>query len=947
MNSAGVAKCQCPAPLVPIAGACGLPSTCTPNPCTSPRATCVETPTGAQCGCAEGVAPVADGGCAAGPSWSCTTHEGDALEANDCPLQAKQLGEGALNATIFPASDEDWYRFDVAEGSFLQIIASASDDLSLTLFDDDGFSPTWAAAGSARTVWARGGGWLRVRALRNGTTLDYSLLSQVDVDDWPDGALTRTVLVPAAMSGTVFGPTDVDTIRLDVPVGRSMVVVNGLLPPDVTVTVRSSNGMTRPLRDATTNEPRVRIVVPAGLTAFLDVSAPLRRSWSVEVSDVGGDDYDDEALFAAPIPLGTTITGTYQQAGDVDVVRVSQRAGHVYLATCTNIVPCPSPWTAATDADRIVSARFYSTADWSLRIDDLGPEQTDTLLALDTTTPGRVRFDGELNTFSFDVPPGHGVALAVEPPTAVVRLDDADRTDLNHATVWSEFGERFVVTVSSPTPTDFVLALTDLGPDDFGSSPATATVLGPASPIHGIQPNGDVDLFRLSANAPNDSVVVSCALLDGGACGLQAFTPSGVGTSGRFIGLERVDQPWFVTPMLDRRTWDYVLTLTDIGPDDVPGPAAPLELDAGTPVTRNVFHGTFGWAGDVDAFTMIAPGGALALSCNCTLGALDQNQNPIFFNVLPVAAGTRVNVTLTRTTPGPYTFHYDALGPDDFDCRTSPILSGTHFTGLTELFNDVDCFSVPTTVGHIYELPTSPGSVGVTVDGQNVTPPFRATSSTAEVRVYSVPVSAQWVVDVNDLGLDDFPELPTAPGVINLLDAGVVAGRFDFTSDSDAFLLEGPARGDPITLTVTSTFPPGIFFNGLTSASTSPTAVIGASPGLWVSLYGSVGPYSVSATAGVDDFSGVVPTFLDGGVVDAAVHANDLDLFAVATLPGDQVEVTLTWVSAPCGSFVLKDPSSVVTGSPAVSDGGVWTIEVTGEPWCSIAGYHLTVGVGP
>ncbi|MFO0596429.1 MAG: hypothetical protein U0228_14025 [Myxococcaceae bacterium] len=892
--------------------------------------------------CPAGQQPV-DGACVPLPS-PCPEHAGDGHEPNDCAVKAWRLAVGPSAADLTPAGDEDWYRFGpLAASSFFKLRATAAVPLSVSLFDAR-LQPLGGAQSDDAIIAVSGSGYVRVRARDATATPAYTLtLLIVGTDDVGDDARSAADLaVPGALSGRLEMPEDVDVVRLVAP-PKTALTLNWDLSP-VRARVVSLDGGWASFDDAR------RFTVPPGQTAFLEFGGDgVAGAWGVRLASDGTDDRSDVPLFAEPVPTGVPVSVVVEHQGDRDCVLLDYVPGRRYaLRGMGSRIPLP------TSGAGLMPACFdYPQGSYQFTFVELGPDEDESgaaVLALDSSVSGTLPGD-DVDRFVLDVPPGHTVSLRLSNGAAmtIVRPDGTTLPNATHE-VYSELGGRFVITLRPNASTSYLLTATDLGPDDVPNAYASAQPLAYGA-VSGIAAPDDRDVFELLLDPALNSTL-ECTTSDGTSCALLSSMPL---PATDVLAFQRPAGRVWAEPRVNGGV-HYRLQLVNRGLDDWPDTEqTAAELDAGVPVSRLTVTGTFWNPSDVDAFTFVAPPGALLVSCDCqalVAGAGFGNFSG-WGIAQDVATTSRVFVRTTPVYSGAgatthFTLHIDLLGADDFPCPgPGPLFTGNHFSGVTELPQDRDCIQVATTPGHVYSFD---GTQVVDASGAQIPSPFLATQATMPIVVVG-PWGAPWAVDLIDFGPDDYPDQP-GPGLVELVGAGPVTGRFELTHDADVFSLTAP-RGDPVTVTVSSPHFESMLLPPSPGTIVGSSVTLGATPGGWVAVRGSpatlaTAPYVVTATTTPDDYSGEVPTLVDAGsVVTGNTHGNDLDLFQVATSPGDLVTTTLTSSVVPSVGVELRDPAGVLVSSPARSDGGVFTIGVAAQPWCPPATWSLRVGVGP
>lgn len=364
------------------------------------------------------------------------------------------------------------------------------------------------------------------------------VLSIVD-EGFDDHGGTPTTATPLTLGVGVPGRLgwmqDVDMFLLPVSDGGIYEFqLSGALNPYIEVT--RSNGT-----HVVTLEPNSAFRARADETVRYSLtprSSADQTNYVITAVDVGPDDHGDTFETATPLILPVnapaTATAKIQFVGDNDAFTFAASAPNFY----TVITPCGFSLRAA-DAGIIRDAQFkplpgVTQIDLRLRSgiretcalsvqndgpDDFGDTNAEaTLLALDAGVSGSLHVRNDVDVFAIDVTTvssdithvefTHNVTqrLTVElttPSGDLVR--SYDRT----AFVADEVGRWFIAVKGAITPTYSVLA-TNIGPDDFDDSLATAISVN-ALQTGALQHPLDVDVFRVTLTAGSQYSIVGQA----------------------------------------------------------------------------------------------------------------------------------------------------------------------------------------------------------------------------------------------------------------------------------------------------------------------------------------------------------------------------------------------------------------------------------------------------
>jgi len=470
--------------------------------------------------------------------------------------------------------------------------SSGGTGVNLRLYDTDGTtflegdSATYDyAAMIDRATLPAGTYYLRVASYSgNSTTGPYEVWAvDLGLDDHGNDALHAT---PVPLDGTpVPGLLEVgynrDWFSFDLPAGHMVQVwAQASKGPD------GSTGVTLRLYDqdgtsfieeasATYTNPAMidRGVLPAG-TYFFYVEAnygsAVTGAYEVWAVDLGPDDHGNDATSATPVPLdGTPVPGAFEVNYNRDWFSFDLPAGHMvqvwaqagktpdgstgitlrlYGQDGTSFIEeASASYTNPAMIDRgVLDAGTYyfrvvpnygsaETGPYEVWAVDLGPDDhgndatSATPIPLDgTPVPGTFEVNYNRDWFSFDVAPGHIVALHAQASGGTgltLRLYDQDgssfleeqSTSYNNA-VFMDRGHLAAGTYFLRTTPNYGSADTgpyqvwgeDLGLDDHGDAGADATPLATDGTLvdGAIQYGGDKDVFSFAATQGTSYSVV-------------------------------------------------------------------------------------------------------------------------------------------------------------------------------------------------------------------------------------------------------------------------------------------------------------------------------------------------------------------------------------------------------------------------------------------------------
>lgn len=371
-------------------------------------------------------------------------------------------------------------------------------------------------------------------------------------------------------------------------------------------------------------------------------------------------------------------------------------------------------------------------------------------------------------------------------------------------------------------PVSYSYGLEDLGPDDHGDTPETATPLT-ASGVTAdarIELTNDTDVFAFDAEAghiyrfPCEGTGLICGIWLRNAAGTflseqQSVLSYKFEQAGRYtLAVTSHWQPL----LLGVGTYSY--SLQDLGLDDHGDTAASAtELSAGASASGKLETGN-----DVDVFRVTVPAGQVVrFRCtipgepqNCPLRLKDSAGTTVSErrdSVAYEAGSTSVAVFVEVRNPSAlqvltYTYQVENLGPDDHADSTegaSP-LGGTtlELDGQLETGGDSDFFRVEATPGRFYRLTCTAEKVDCLLRVHGATGPFQESLRVPlELKApgpFFVQVTGSGYLNqgsyhllLEELGLDDHGETRDTATRITLDTS--VSGNLDAPSDVDVFVI--------------------------------------------------------------------------------------------------------------------------------------------------------------
>ncbi len=374
---------------------------------------------------------------------------------------------------------------------------------------------------------------------------------------------------------------------------------------------------------------------PTNGTCEVAVSSTVLGAFRLRVESLGPEDHPNTPPGAAAF---TSVSGRIDYPRDRDVFRIDAAALQGYRVTL-------SPVDLASFRVQLLAANgavlyedngweFEFSRDWpeavfvevfafgnhvgsyQLTLTALSPDDhrstiaDATPLALNTPGSGATNFFGDVDTFAVTGPAqrhlrANCVGFSSPCFVGVRRADGGVTTEAGAATVF------FRTTAAAPTawldvtsanPTPYTLEVIDVGADDVGDTPSTATslALGTTGLERALEVRGDVDAFRVTLNA-GDIVVARCTPLSLSRCSVRVRSPLGVELQPSF---RAAIAGAYVVEIVSDFAGTYRVTAT-LGADDHGDTSA-----AATPLTvGQVLAGHIDYETDVDFFSVAVGAG--------------------------------------------------------------------------------------------------------------------------------------------------------------------------------------------------------------------------------------------------------------------------------------------------------------------------------------------------
>ncbi|WP_224241928.1 pre-peptidase C-terminal domain-containing protein [Hyalangium gracile] len=485
-------------------------------------------------------------------------------------------------------------------------------------------------------------------------------LEDLGFDDHGDTLATATPSTPAASPtpARLEVPGDVDFLKFSVEADTiySFTCASNAFPcavelQDATGTVLASgtaSGSSVKLTHTFTAAGTLHARISSGTAGAMG-----SYTWLLESKHV--DDHGNTLDAATPISAGGgTLSGSLEEATDVDVFRFTATAGHIYRFTCdSSVLDCDvelldaggavlrsasGPETPAIITSEFNTGGAYyfrvrtdgsAVGAYSYTLEDLGVDDHGdasgqaTSLTAPISGTGTLETAGDVDAFSFSglaeevytfTCTGTSVdcnVLLLDSSGATVASDTSTSANASITYRLPRAGTWFLHVKSTATATgSYGYQLVGLGTDEHGDTTDTATPVVVGGPAAGgrIDTSTDVDLFSFSALAGHiyeitcTSTNLSCALellsgtgtVLGSSSGANARVVYEVGPAGIY---------YFRIASASSSAGTYSYQIVDLGVDDHGDDlASATAITAGAPVA----NGTLELAGDVDVFSFSA-----------------------------------------------------------------------------------------------------------------------------------------------------------------------------------------------------------------------------------------------------------------------------------------------------------------------------------------------------
>jgi hypothetical protein len=413
-------------------------------------------------------------------------------------------------------------------------------------------------------------------------------------------------------------------------------------------------------------------------------------TYTLQASDIGADDYADNATTTGTLGMGGTATGTIQFNSDQDWFRIELIAGHFYVFDMKGV-------------------------------DSGGGTLADPMLQLHSATSGYLATD----------------------------FDSGIGSDARLNFYATSSGSHFLAAIGAGSAAGtYTLMATDLGADDYDGSIATTGSLSPGGSITGnIQMSQESDWFRIELSAGRiyafdlkgaDSgggtlVDPHLRIQDGAGSFLFSDDNSGIGLDARLTFLATSSGTYYLAAagVSESGVGSYTLTATDIGTDDhVGGTATISSLEPGGSAVGDIqFSNDQDWfridltAGTTNIFTLRGAESGMGTLANPMLQLFSANglyldsgynsgaDNGLLLAYTPASSGTYYlsAAGIYGSDLGTYTL---SAGLDDYSGSTltnGTIAVGETVLGTIHFAGDQDWFRINLSAGTEYVFDLADG----------------------------------------------------------------------------------------------------------------------------------------------------------------------------------------------------------------------------------------------
>lgn len=361
-------------------------------------------------------------------------------------------------------------------------------------------------------------------------------VADLGVDDHGDTAATATPIMPGSVPFIWNYGSDIDAFSFPVVAGHVYSASCQFCSVMLQGSAQAGNGVRH----------WSFVAAASGSAVVLARGTTLGQPDTLVITDLGTDDFGNAAQSATSITVDTPVNGVLEYTNDIDAFSIDAGPNRFYAVTacafCTVTMAgsgltssTGNPWvfrtTAATSAIITVAQLPSSTPppfSYALQVTDHGVDDvgdtpaTATRLTTDGGISGQLTLSLDVDYFAFDLPDDHIYRVESGNPQVRVQIsrgntylgEGASMTFRGSIGAYTAaFRDAFLATVRP-----YTITLNDLGPDDYGDTPSTATSLTRGVQIQGINEyDGDQDAFVI-ATTPGVPITVRLA----GGTGLRA-----------------------------------------------------------------------------------------------------------------------------------------------------------------------------------------------------------------------------------------------------------------------------------------------------------------------------------------------------------------------------------------------------------------------------------------
>jgi hypothetical protein len=624
------------------------------------------------------------------------------------------VGAGVSAGTLEMAGDKDVFSFTAVAGHVYRAQCNMPNygSCSVRLLSSSGGELTSGSA-VAWEVSTAGTYYVEVGTSYGTTSASYTfVLDDLGTDDHGDTVAAATAVTAGALPGVgaIEAPLDKDVFSFEAlaqhiyrftctPSTNSSCALKMIGPSGAVLT--QSSGYTG-------SPAVVAYEVIASGRYYVEVSVgyaygSLGMSYSYTLENLGVDDHGDDVMTATPVSVGDVAAASLEFAGDVDAFTFTPTAGRVYRFECKRgtLTSCDlglkdaigtTLYSVSTSSDGqisfeaasanpvvfIVGESSYSmpqgTYTWSITdvgVDDHGDTfASATSASLPMTVQGaQLESFGDVDVFAFAATARRIYRTRCTQGTLSscrIRVKDGSGNIVAEQSYWDSTVATFVASVSATYYAEissgssygvltgtYSWVIEDLGLDDHGNTPASATGIAIGSPATGgkLEFSGEVDVFSFEAVAGR-IYLARCAFGTGYGCSvsIKNVTDATLATGQTQAGYETsVSETLFVEIRSDHGgdVGAYTIVVDDLGTDDHGDNSATATR---IPALDNSVNGVIELYGDADYFSI-----SLNANTQYSVTVIGNNLEVEVYSTNGSFLGNGFSpLTLTTTTAGIY-----------------------------------------------------------------------------------------------------------------------------------------------------------------------------------------------------------------------------------------------------------------------------------------------------